>query len=78
MDAYEEMLQKVGLLHLKDDPEKLQEAILEELNMLALKDDPEAIFRQSVEILKEKKQEFDETKKELGTLIQVHSMKRQN
>lgn len=78
MDAYEEMLRKVGLLHLKDDPEKLQEAILKELNMSGLKDDPEAIFRQSVEILKEKKQEFDETKKEIGALIQTHSMKRHN
>ena len=78
MGPYEELLRKLGLLHLKDDPDRLQEAILRELGMLELKDDPEAMQKRGEEFLKEKAEEFESVKEELGRLIQDKTLKRNN
>ena len=78
MSAYEELLRKLGLLHLKDDPEKLQEAVLRELGLEDVKGDPQAMQQRSEEILEEKQKEFAELKKELGELIQRYGLKRHN
>ena len=78
MGPYEELLRKLGLLHLKDNPDKLQEAILRELGLTGLKGDPEAMNRQSGKILEEKIKEFESVKAELGDLILKHALRRLN
>jgi hypothetical protein len=78
MGPYEELLRKLGLLHLKDDPDRLQEAILRELGLIELKDDPEALQKRSEELLKEKANKFESVKEELGRLIQDKTLKRNN
>jgi len=78
MGAYEELLRKIGLLHLKDDPDKLQEAILRELGLQDLKDNPEALMKRAGEILEKKKEEFESVKDELGRIIQDKTLKRNN
>ena len=78
MDAYEELLKKLGLLHLKKDPEKLQQAVLRELGLEELKGDAEAIQKRSEEILEDKMKEFESLKIELGELIQRHQLKGMN
>ena len=78
MDAYEELLRKLGLLHLKDDPDRLQKAVLRELGLDDIKDDPEAMQKRSEEILEKKIKEFESLKVEIGELIQKHQLKRQN
>ena len=78
MGPYEELLRKLGLLHLKDDPETLQQAILRELGLEDLKGDHEAIRKRSEDILKDKMKEFESLKGELGELIQKYALKRQN
>ena len=78
MGQYEELLRKLGLLHLKDDPDKLQEAILKELGLSDLKDDHEAMMQKAGEILEDKQKEFDEVKSDLGELLQKHTLKRHN
>ena len=78
MGAYEELLRKLGLLHLKDDPDRLQEAILRELGLHDLKDDPEAMMKRAGEILDKKKEEFESVKDELGKIIKDKTLKRNN
>ena len=78
MGPYEELLRKLGLLHLKEDPEKLQQAILRELGLEDLKGDHEAIQKRSEEILADKMKEFESLKNDLGALIQKHKLKGQN
>lgn len=78
MGPYEELLRKLGLLHLKDDPDKLQEAILRELGLQDLKDNPEALMKRASEILEKKKEEFESVKDELGRIIQDKTLKRNN
>ena len=78
MGIYDELLKKLGLEHLKDNPEKLQEAILKELGLSELKGNTEEILKRSGEILESKQREFDQTKKDLGSLLQEHTLKRKN
>jgi len=78
MDPYEELLRKLGFLHLKDDPDKLQETILRELGMSELRDDPAAMLKRGEEILKEKSEEFQAAREALGTIIQKQVLKRGN
>lgn len=78
MGAYEDMLRKLGLEHLKDDPEALQEAILKELGMQDLKGDHEAIMERSEKMLRSRQKEFERAKEELGELIQKGQLKRNN
>ena len=78
MSVYDELLQRLGLTHLKNDPEKLQEAILKELDMWELKGDNEAQMQRSQEMLDKKRQEFEKLRAELGEMIQRDHLKGSN
>ena len=78
MDPYEELLRKLGLWHLKDDPEALREAVLKELGMFEMKDKPEEIMKESEKKIEESRKKLAETAKEIGSIIQKDLMKRTN
>ena len=78
MNVYEELLERLGLTHLKDDPDKLQEVILKELGMSELKGDNEAQMERSQEMLDKRQQEFEKLRTELGEMIQKDHLKRGN
>lgn len=78
MDAYEELLARLGLLHLKEDPEALRLAILKELGLEEFRDDPIELNRRMNERLAENFERIEQVRSEVGGIIQNDILKRHN
>lgn len=77
MDYFDELLKKLGLEHLKDDPDALREEVLRKLGFEHLKDDPDALLKGMTERMQDNQQRLDGLKSELGRDI-LRFMKRNN
>lgn len=78
MDAYDELLTKLGLLHLKDRPDELRDAVLRELGLFDLRDNPAELSKKLAEQIELNKKRLDDVRKDVGELIQHAVMKRGN
>lgn len=78
MGIYDDLLIRLGLTHLKNDPEKLREEILKELGLYDLKDDQEALNEKYREMIEDNRKKLEASREDLGKLIQKRVMKNDN
>ncbi|UCG78922.1 MAG: hypothetical protein JSV21_03580 [Nitrospirota bacterium] len=74
---FEEILKREGLLHLKNDMEKLREELLKRLGLTELKDSPDELFLAMLDLLKKNSDQLKGTKLDLGKTI-IEALGRNN